>query len=100
MRLEKKVAIITGGSSGLGRGMVSCMAKEGATVVVADLNKKQAEEVVKFCADSYSAKGLALEIDVTKEQKVQEMIKAVIGHFGKIDILVNNVGVSGKPGLP
>ncbi|OGY63557.1 MAG: hypothetical protein A3I89_02020 [Candidatus Harrisonbacteria bacterium RIFCSPLOWO2_02_FULL_41_11] len=100
MRLEKKVAIITGGSSGLGRGMVSCMAKEGATVVIADLNKKQAEEVIRSEVESRGARGLALEVNVTEESKINELVKRVISEFGKIDILVNNVGISGKPGLP
>ena len=94
MRLKDKVAIITGGANGLGRGMVSCMAKEGAKVVIADLNKNQAEEVAAECG------GLALEVDVTKESQIVEMIKTVLGKFGKIDILVNNVGASGGIGHP
>lgn len=94
MRLKNKIAIVTGGSSGLGRGMVTCMAREGAKVVIADINKKQAEIVASEVG------GLALEVDVTDESQLAGMIKTVIDKFGKIDILVNNVGVSGKPGMP
>jgi len=100
MRLEKKVAIITGGSSGLGKGMVSCMAREGATVVIADINREQAEKVLESEVVSHGGKGLALMVDVTDESQVKEMVKTVIDEFGKIDILINNVGVSGKPGMP
>ncbi|MBI3046071.1 MAG: SDR family oxidoreductase [Candidatus Harrisonbacteria bacterium] len=100
MRLKNKVAIITGGANGIGKGIVNCMAKEGAIAIIADRDIKQAEEVMKFCADSYGTRGLALQVDVTKEQETRKAIKRVIDDFSGIDILVNNVGVTGKLGMP
>lgn len=92
MKLENKVAVITGSASGMGKGEAMAFAKEGAKVVVADIDYDGAKEVV---VDIQSAGGeaLAVEVDVTDEEAVKSMVKETNDTFGKIDILVNNAGV-------
>ncbi len=99
MRLAGKVAIVTGGAMGIGRGIVLCLAKEGADVAIADL---QAEVAAKV-ADEVKAlgrKALAVKTDVTKPGDFDALFDRVRRDLGQIDILVNNAGVSSKPGLP
>ena len=99
MRLTGKVAVVTGGAMGIGRGIVLCMAKEGADVAIADLQVEVAGRV----ADEVKAlgrKALVVKTDVTKEADIQALIDRVKRELGSIDVLVNNAGVSSKPGLP
>jgi 3(or 17)beta-hydroxysteroid dehydrogenase len=91
-RVKGKVAIITGGASGMGRAEASLLAKEGAKVVIADINevegKKAAEEI-----KGEGGKALFVKLDVTSESDWSEAIKKTLAEFGKLDILVNNAGV-------
>ena len=99
MRLEGKVAIVTGGAMGIGRGIVLCMAREGADVAIADVEVEQAAKV----ADEVKAldrKALVVKTDVTKETDFQALFDRVKKELGKIDILVNNAGVASRPGNP
>ena len=96
MKLEGKVAIVTGGAQGIGRGIVRCLAEEGADVVIADIDmdnaNKAAEEVKAF-----GRRVLVVEADVTQQEKAEQVVKSTLDTLGKIDILVNNVG--GQPQL-
>ena len=88
-RLTDKVAIITGAASGIGRASAQRFAREGAAVVVADLNGDGANTV----ADDIVGKGgraLALTVDVAVEDQLKVMVETAIEHFGKLDILYNN----------
>ncbi len=99
MRLAGKVAIVTGGAMGIGQGIVLCMAKEGADVAIADLQVEPAGKV----ADEVKAlgrKAVVVKTDVTKEADIQALFDRVRRDLGRIDVLVNNAGVSSKPGLP
>jgi NAD(P)-dependent dehydrogenase (short-subunit alcohol dehydrogenase family) len=95
MRLENKVALITGGASGMGASMARVFAREGAKVAVADMleddGKKLADEITK-------ANGAAIfqKLDVTSEAGWQEAIAATLAAFGRLDILVNDAGISGS----
>jgi NAD(P)-dependent dehydrogenase (short-subunit alcohol dehydrogenase family) len=92
MRVENKVAIITGGGQGLGEGFCRRLAAEGARVAVADLNRDAAHAV----AESISATGVeaaAFAVDVADVGRIDAMVAAVMKHFGTVDILVNNAGV-------
>jgi len=99
MQLAGKVAIVTGGAMGIGQGIVLCMAKEGADVAIADLQVEPAGKV----ADEVKAlgrKAVVVKTDVTKEADIQALFDRVRRDLGRIDVLVNNAGVSSKPGLP
>ena len=90
MRLEKKVAVITGAGSGMGRAMATLFAAEGAKVICADISGKQNE-----VAESIGDAAAAIQTDVANENDVQRMIAAAEERFGRLDILVNNAGFGG-----
>ena len=90
MRLKGKVAIVTGGASGMGRSEATIFAREGARVMVADILQREGEEVAKGIDDARFMK-----LDVTSEDDWQMLITATEREFGKLDILVNNAGISG-----
>jgi acetoin reductase-like protein len=92
MRLEGKVAIVTGGGSGIGRGICLRYGQEGAKVVVADLNAEAAASVAEEVrAAGGEASGIS--VDVRKQDQVQAMVDHAVEAFGGVDILVNNAGV-------
>ena len=91
MRLKGKIAIITGAGSGIGKASALLFAKEGASVVVADLNDEAGSAVVKQI-NSEGGNALLVKTDVTNAASIQKMVKATIDKYGKIDIVFNNVG--------
>jgi 3-oxoacyl-[acyl-carrier protein] reductase len=95
MRFKGKVAMVTGGGTGIGRGIVLAFAREGANVVVLDVNRDAALKSAKE-AETQGIQTLAVEADVASPGSVNEAVKKVVGQFGKIDILVNNAGISPK----
>lgn len=92
MRLQDKVAIVTGGGSGFGAGIARKFAAEGASVVVADINGEAAAGI----ADQLG--GMAVQADVSDADSVRAMVADVTQRFGRIDIMVNNAGVTHLPG--
>ncbi|SES93182.1 glucose 1-dehydrogenase [Paracoccus homiensis] len=92
MRLQDKVAIVTGGGSGFGAGIARKFAAEGARVVVADINGEAAAGI----ADQLG--GMAVQADVSDADSVRAMVADVTQRFGRIDIMVNNAGVTHLPG--
>jgi meso-butanediol dehydrogenase/(S,S)-butanediol dehydrogenase/diacetyl reductase len=99
MRLQDKVAVVTGGGSGIGRGIVLCMAREGADVAIPDIQEGNAEAVVKE-VQALGRRALGLHCDVTKASDVTGALARITGELGKIDILVNNAGLASAPGMP
>jgi NAD(P)-dependent dehydrogenase (short-subunit alcohol dehydrogenase family) len=95
MRLDGKVALITGGASGMGASMARIFASEGAKVVVADMLEAEGQQVV---ADIVKANGAAIfrKLDVTDEGQWQATVDATLTAYGKLDILVNDAGISGS----
>ena len=95
MRLENKVALITGGASGMGASMARIFAGEGAKVVVADMLEDEGRKIV---GDITRANGAAIfqRLDVSNEAEWQQAIAATLAAFGKLDILVNDAGISGS----
>ena len=91
MRLDGKVALITGGASGMGASEAEIFAREGAKVVVADVLEAEGRKV----AGGLGKSGLFVRLDVTSEAGWQEAVAAARSTFGKLDILVNNAGISG-----
>ena len=99
MRLAGKVAVVTGGGSGIGRGIVMAMAREGADVAIPDiqvLNAEKTADVVK----GLGRKSFAMKSDVTSSADVKMIVDRTREVFGKIDILVNNAGMAAPPGMP
>ncbi|RHW32304.1 SDR family NAD(P)-dependent oxidoreductase [Oceanobacillus profundus] len=89
-RLDNKVAIITGGASGIGEGMVELFSQEGATVIAADIN----ETALKKVSEKENVVGMKL--NVASDEDWKSFAKEVTDRFGKIDILVNNAGISSE----
>jgi len=93
MRLKDKVALVTGAGSGFGEGIAKLFAREGAAVVVADINDNAGRTVAKQIGED-GGRAAFVHADVTKRDEVKAMIEAAVGQFGKLDILVNNAGYS------
>jgi 2-hydroxycyclohexanecarboxyl-CoA dehydrogenase len=89
--LKGKTAIITGGASNIGRGISLVLGAEGANVVIADLDEKQAAKVVGEIKAA-GGKATALKMDITKYDEVEAQVKKVIDQYKRVDILVNNAG--------
>ena len=91
MRLKNKIAIVTGGGSGFGAGIVKKFIQEGAKVVVADINLENAEKV------AMASGGFAVEVDVSNSLSFKNMVDKTLEKFGKIEIMVNNAGITHLP---
>jgi galactitol 2-dehydrogenase len=89
MRLQGKVALITGSARGIGRGFAEAYVREGATVAIADINLAAAEKTAK----EIGAKAFAVHMDVTKLDSITKAVDAVVTTAGQIDILVNNAAL-------
>ena len=91
MRLENKVAIVTGAASGIGKEIATLFAHEGARVVIADLNQKGADAVADELGGGKRAIGVA--VDVTNEAQVDACVAKTVTAFGQVDILISNAGI-------
>src|SRR5258708_24592622 len=92
MKLENKVAVITGAASGIGKEVARTFAEAGADVVVADRNVAAAREAAEEIGSS-GPRTLAVAMDVTSESDVESGIADVIATYGRIDVLVSNAGI-------
>lgn len=98
MDLKERVALITGGASGIGKAITLELAKSGAYIAVNyNSSKTQAEELVTMI-NSNGGKAIAIQADVSDFEQAEKLIKETVAYFGKLDILVNNAGVT-KDGL-
>jgi len=93
MKLQDKVAIVTGSASGIGQRIAELFAQEGAKVVIADLNKDAAQKAADEISAKKQGKAIAVKMDVTNEAEVEQGVAAAIKQFGEIDILVSNAGI-------
>jgi len=92
MRLQDKVAVITGAASGIGKEIAATFFREGAKVVIADLNQAGADATAKEF-DSTGKRAIGIAMDVTNEQQVDAGMNKVIETFGRLDILISNAGI-------
>jgi NAD(P)-dependent dehydrogenase (short-subunit alcohol dehydrogenase family) len=92
MRLEKKVAIITGAGSGIGREAAMLFAREGARVVVADVNDTGGQETARS-VQADGGEALYLHVDVSQAGPVGEMVETAVSRYGKLDVIFNNAGI-------
>jgi NAD(P)-dependent dehydrogenase (short-subunit alcohol dehydrogenase family) len=99
MQLADKVAVVTGGARGIGRGIALCMAQEGANIAIADINLKGASTVAKE-VEALGRKAIAVKTDVTRRADFAALFEQVTQELSPIDILVNNAGVFCRTGLP
>lgn len=90
MRLKDKVAIITGGANGIGLAAAKRFIEEGAQVVIADYNEVAGSEAVQ----AFNGSAIFIQVDVSKKESVQQLIEKTIEQYGKIDILINNAGIT------
>ena len=91
--MEGKVAIVTGGARGIGLAIATCLAEEGGSVLISDLNR----EAAAIEAEKLTEKGLtaiAVGTDVASSDEVKEMVSAALNEWGRVDILVNNAGIT------
>jgi NAD(P)-dependent dehydrogenase (short-subunit alcohol dehydrogenase family) len=95
MRLESKVALITGAASGMGASMARIFAAEGAKVMVADMLEAEGKEVVAGIVKANGA-AMFLRLDVSSEAEWKAAVDATVAAYGRLDILVNNAGLSGS----
>ena len=97
-RLQDQVIIVTGGALGIGRAYCEGFSREGARVVIADIDDHNAEAVVNALAQSGS-EAIAVHTDVSNSEDVNRMTEAALGHFGRIDALINNAAVFQRPAM-
>ena len=99
MRLENKVAVITGGASGMGQAAVMRFLEEGASVVVADFNAETGAETIAAAeAAGYAGRVCFQRTDVAQEADIEAMLERAVTDFGGLDIVFNNAGVGGAIG--
>ncbi len=93
MDLEGKVAIVTGGSSGIGKAIVERYAWEGAEVVVADVDEEKGQEVAEETGSDF------IQCDVSEWEQVKELVDETVERHGKLDVMVNNAGIGAVEGI-
>ena len=94
MRLKDRIALVTGAASGMGESAAQVFAREGAKVVVADLLEKEGSAVAASIA-SAGGEAMFLRLDVSGEEQWREAVRATVKRYGRLDVLVNNAGISG-----
>jgi len=92
MKLENKVAIVTGGAMGIGRGIVAVFLREGARVVIADVNRSEGEKAAAELKRD-GAGPIFIECDVSQEQAIRRMVEETVARFKALHVLVNNAGI-------
>ena len=95
MRVAGKVALISGGARGIGGAAARLLAREGAAVVIGDLLEEEGRETASQIIDS-GGQALFVRMDVTSEEDWRRAIDAAVGAYGKLEVLVNNAGISGR----
>ena len=95
-KLDGKIAVVTGGAGGIGEALARGLGLHGATVVVSSRNKEAIEKVAKMITEESGHEAMAVTSDVTDEASVQKLADTVVKKYGKIDILVNAMGMNIK----
>ena len=95
MRLEGKVAIVTGGAHGMGAAEARLFAREGARVVIADIREEDARQVEAEISEA-GGEAMFVELNVADEAAWESTVQQTVARFGKLDVLVNNAGISGS----
>ncbi len=90
--LQGRVALVTGGGRGIGKGVAIRLAEAGADVIIGDIDRDSAEQTAKELGANYE-RAVALQVDVTKKESIDAVVRKVLKEFSTIDILINNAGI-------
>jgi NAD(P)-dependent dehydrogenase (short-subunit alcohol dehydrogenase family) len=93
MEFQNQVVVITGGANGIGKGLASAYAEKGAAVVIADVSEEKGRQTAAELNEQYGT-GLFVQTDVRKENDIVHLMEAAVHTYGRIDVLINNAGVS------
>ncbi|HAX61903.1 MAG TPA: 3-oxoacyl-ACP reductase [Elusimicrobia bacterium] len=93
-KLKDRVAIITGGAQGIGRAIAEKLAGEGAKIIIVDVAEEIAKKTVDEISKSQNVATLSLKVDVSSSIETEQMIKKTVEKFGRIDIMINNAGIT------
>lgn len=93
MKLKGKVALVTGAAQGIGKAIALLLARNGADIVVSDINLEKAEETAREIQGT-GQKAMTIKVDVVNSEEVERMVQAIMERFGHVDILVNNAGIA------
>ena len=93
--LNEKVALVTGGASGIGRATALTFAREGAKLVVADMNEEGGQQTVHMITEN-GGEATFVQVDVTSANAVEAMISKTVETYGRLDCAYNNAGISGR----
>lgn len=97
MKLQGKVCVVTGGATGIGRASAAALAREGAKVAVADVNRSDGEGTIE-AIERAGGEAIFVECDVSQEEEAERLVKATVASFGKVDVLFNNAGINPMEG--
>ena len=92
--LKGKVALVTGGNGGIGKGIARGFAQAGADIAIGARNQGKTEKVVRELKAEFGVRAMGVQVDVRQEQQILDMVQKVLDHCGRIDILVNNAGMN------
>src|SRR6516162_9432289 len=94
MELKDKIAVVTGGGRGIGRAIALAYASEGASLVLASRSQEALEET-RTMVEDLGCQALVVPTDISQEESVRNLAEQALGHFGRVDVLVNNSGIAG-----
>lgn len=94
IRFDGQTIVVTGAASGIGRGIAAEFAASGGYVAIADINEEAAAQTAEKLAIEHGVESLAVGVDVTSKSSVKEMVSKVMAQFGRIDVLLNNAGIT------
>lgn len=93
LNLKDKVVVVTGAAKNIGRGIASGFAREGATVVIADILQEEGEQTAKDLMEQYKTPAHFIQCDISNEEQVKALFQETVSRFGKLDVLVNNAAI-------
>src|SRR5215469_3523787 len=99
MLLKNKVAIVTGGNSGIGKAIVLELAKEGANIAIDYVSHPEATDELEKQVAALGARAIGIEADVSKVADLEKLIAATVKAFGRLDIMVNNAGIESRTSI-
>lgn len=91
--MQDKVGIITGAGQGIGKRMAECLAREGASIVISDINRQAADSTADQLRNTFGTGSISVPADVQEKGEVDDLIAAAMAEYGRIDFLINNAGV-------